>query len=68
MTQKLTAVLIVIVHLLVVVGHVRAHSQLRIEPRTWEGYLSGWSSFSAQCWRRRYYGRGFKRLVWFCCR
>jgi hypothetical protein len=37
MREKITAALIVTVHLLVVLGHGKAHSQLRIQPNIWQG-------------------------------
>ena len=37
MKEKITAALIVTVHLLVVLGHGKAHSQLHIQPNLWQG-------------------------------
>lgn len=37
MRGKITAVLIVTVHLLVVLAHGKAHSQLHIQPNIWQG-------------------------------
>jgi len=37
MREKITAALIMTVHLLVVLGHGKAHSQLRIQPKIWQG-------------------------------
>jgi hypothetical protein len=37
MREKITAALIVTVHLLVVMGHGKAHSQLYIQPDIWQG-------------------------------
>jgi hypothetical protein len=37
MKEKITAALIVAVHLLVVLGHGRVHSQLHIQPNMWQG-------------------------------
>jgi hypothetical protein len=37
MREKITAVLIVTVHLLVVLGHGKVHSQLHIQPNIWQG-------------------------------
>jgi len=37
MKQKIVATLLVTLHLLVVLGHGRAHSQLHIQPSIWQG-------------------------------
>ncbi len=36
MKEKLTASLFVMLHLLIALGHGQAHSQLHIEPTTWQ--------------------------------